>query len=151
MTSIDESISKLYEKDISEGYKNLQELEALSEKDNSLYPYIDEFISMLGSDKYVVRVRGFRLLCKQAQWDDNRRIDNAIDKIMAFLNDDKPTAVRQALKSLEDVVIHKKNLCASIKATVMTLDYSHFKDTMRPLIEKDIHSLLLLITNCKRR
>ena len=140
-------IKLLYDRDIKTEYKNLNELEALSEQSNILYPYLDKFISMLKSEKYVIRVRGFRLLCKQAKWDNDNKIDKNIEHILRAVNDEKPTAVRQALRYLGFIVPYKKELNDKIKQAVLSIDILQFKDTMQPLIEKDIKSLVQLINN----
>lgn len=142
---IRDKIRRLYEKDTKDAYANLQELEAISECKDILYAYLDEFISMLKSEKYVVRVRGFRLLCKQAKWDGGNKIDEAIEDILAAVHDEKPTAVRQALQYLEYIVPYKKGLNDRIKEAALSIDCSVLKDTMRPLIAKDIQNLVQLI------
>lgn len=142
---IKNKIHALYEKDTKEAYAVLREMEALSKQENILYPYLDEFISMLKSEKYVIRVRGFRLLCMQAKWDTNNRINEAVEDILAAVQDEKPTAVRQAIQYLGYMVPYKAELAGRIKETVLSIDCSGFKDTMRPLIEKDIHNLVQLI------
>lgn len=68
------------------------------------------FLEMIDSNKYVIRVRGFRLLCKQAKWDSENKINEKIDKILSKLDDEKPTAVRLKLKAVHDVIIYKKDL-----------------------------------------
>lgn len=145
MMDIKDRIKLLNGKDTKEAYANLRELEALSEHENILYPYLDEFISMLKSEKYVIRVRAFRLLCKQAKWDANNRINEAAEDILTTVHDEKPTAVRQAIQYLGYIVPYKAELTDRIKETVLSIDCSRFKDTMRPLIMKDIHSLVQLI------
>ena len=97
---------------------------------------------MIGSKKYVLRVRGFRLLCKQAKWDTENKIDREIESILREVDDKKPTAVRQKLKALEEIVRYKKALHSKIRDKVLSLDYLRFKDTMHSLIVKDIQSLL---------
>ena len=139
---VNERIAALYEKDTHSAYANLLALEALAEEENALYPYTGEFIAMLKSERYVVRVRGFRLLCKQAKWDEEGRINGAIDDILAALGDEKPTAVRQVLQYLTHMVPYKRELHANIRAAALSIDLSRFKDTMMPLIEKDIQALL---------
>lgn len=142
---ISEKIKLLYEKDTKIAYANLKELELLSECGDSLYSYMDEFISMLKSDKYVIRVRGFRLLCKQAKWDKSNKINESIDNILKAVHDEKPTAVRQALQYLKYVVPYKKVLNKKIKEMALSINCLQFKDTMQPLIKKDIQSLVELI------
>lgn len=145
MMEISDRIKHLYDKDTKDAYANLRELEAISEHEDILYSYLDEFISMLGSEKYVIRVRGFRLLFKQAKWDRNNKINEAIEAILAAVHDEKPTAVRQALQYLGWVVPYKVELNNRIKETALSIDCSQSKDTMQPLIAKDIQSLVKLI------
>lgn len=141
---ISDRIEHLYDKDISAAYANLREMEALSDREETLYPYCDIFLSMLKSEKYVIRVRGFRLLCRQARWDRDNKIDAAIDKILTALEDEKPTAVRQALQALEYIVIHKEGLRGKIRKAALAIDCSRYKDSMQGLIMKDISSLVRL-------
>lgn len=140
-----ETVKLLYHKDTSKAYAVLRELEALSDEEDSLYPLMGDFLAMLRSDQSVIRVRGFRLLCKQARWDSENRINGEMDRVLAALQDEKPTAVRQMLQSLEYVVPYKKELAGKIREAALAVDTTAFKDTMRPLIEKDIKRLIEVI------
>lgn len=142
---IEEMIALLYEKDTTAGYQNLKSLEAISETENTLYPYMDEWIAMLKSDQYVIRVRGFRLLCKQAKWDVDRKIEVVIDQILKALDDEKPTAVRQYLKYIQEIVTSKPNLKDKIKEKLLHLDYMKYKESMQGLIAKDIDEVMTLM------
>ncbi|MDL2258148.1 hypothetical protein LJC42_03185 [Eubacteriales bacterium OttesenSCG-928-K08] len=132
----------LEDNDTSIAYGALKELEALSDTSNVLYSHMNEFISMIDSEKYVMRVRGFRLFCKQAKWDNDNIIDSNLDSALNILSDEKPTAVRQALAALHDIVLYKKNLHGQIRRRVLEIDYLKYKDTMHSLIAKDIEDLL---------
>lgn len=138
-------LAQLSDKDSALAYNSLRELEALSEKENVLYPYFNDFLGMLDSDKYVFRVRGFRLLCKQAKWDTENKIDKAIDAVLHAVDDQKPTAMRQKIKALEDVARYKRTLRHKIKEKALSINYIHFNDTMHSLIEHDIRSLMQVI------
>lgn len=141
---ISDMMERLYDKDTRTAYVNLLEMETLSDRDDVVYPYVDVFLSMLKSEKYVIRVRGFRLLCRQARWDRDNKIDAAIDEILTALKDEKPTAVRQALHALEHIVIHKKVLRDKIREAAISIDYSRYRDSMRGLIMKDVSNLVRL-------
>jgi thioester reductase-like protein len=143
-------IQALYEKDTKETYQVLLELEKLSEENNSLYHHTDEFFEMIHSEKYVMRVRGYRLLCKQAKWDTENKFANMIDKILLEVEDEKQTAIRQKLKALEDVAKHKKELHQKIKQKITSIDCSKYRETMQSLIEKDIKNLLAIIDKKKK-
>ena len=142
---LSQRIALLYDKDTSIAYANLQGLEAISEEEDSLYCYFDDFLSMLSSEKYVIRVRGVRLLCKQAKWDGENKLNQFINRILSALDDEKPTAVRQALKALEDVAVHKKELHGKLKDKALSINFLAYKDTMHSLIQKDIRSLMQVI------
>lgn len=143
--NLDFLLSMLEEKDTSQAFEALKALEEISDGANVLYPYLDRFVEMVSSEKYVIRVRGFRLFCKQARWDVNNKVDENIDAVLVILNDDKPTAVRQALAALQDVVRHKKALIDTVRNKAMAIDYRRYKDTMHSLILRDIEKLLMVM------
>lgn len=138
-------IGMLEEKDTAKAYEALQKLEYISDATDLTYPYTDKFIEMISSDKYVLRVRGFRLFCRQAKWDKNFVLDENIDAALNILKDEKPTAVRQALKALLDIVRYKPDLRDVVKRAVSNLDYLQYKETMHSLLAKDINEVLSLI------
>lgn len=148
LESIVSLISMLEDKDTSQAYKALQELEKISDQTDLIYNYIEKFVSMISSDKYVIRVRGFRLFCKQAKWDSDNIIDENIDAALHILSDAKPTAVRQALAALLDIVRYKPDLREIVKKAVSDINYLRYKDTMHSLIAKDIEKVLSMIKEC---
>ena len=87
-------IRALYDKNAKEAYTVLLELEQLSETNGSLYDYFEEFIKMMHDDNSYIRVRGYRLLCKQARWDKLNKINQIIDEILNETEYEKPIAVR---------------------------------------------------------
>lgn len=135
----------LEEKDTSAAYKALQELEQISDETGLLYRYTEKFVNMINSDKYVIRVRGFRLFCKQAKWDKDFILDENIDAALHILQDEKPTAVRQALAAVLDIVRYKPDLREVVKKAVSDIDYQRYKETMHSLLAKDIDAALSLI------
>lgn len=138
----DELLLTLTDKDTKNAFAALKDLEKLSEKSDILYPHIQEFAGMIKSDKYVLRVRGFCLLCKQARWDKDNFINRNLAKLLTILSDEKPTAVRQALAALEEVVVYKPELHCTLRKALLSMDYLKYSDSMYPLIEKDIKKLL---------
>lgn len=140
--NIDELLPKLNDKDSSAAYKALQELEKISDETGMLYEYTDKFAAMVKSDKYVIRVMGFRLFCKQAKWDKDNKIDAIIIESLSILQDENPTAVRQALAALPDIIKYKPDLHETIKKAVESINYKRYKESMQGLIEKDIKVVL---------
>ena len=142
---LDNMIKKLEYKDDKVAYNNLLELEKLAEKSDAIYEYFDIFLEMLDNEKSFIRVRGFRLICKNAKWDKYNKIDDSIDKILQELNDEKPTSVRQCLKGIAKIVEYKKSLNNKIKEKLLKINYLNYKDSMQSLIFKDIEKILMLI------
>ena len=135
-------LSMLTAKDTKQGYGAFLELEHLSEESDDLYPYTERFAEMVSDRAWAVRCRGFRLFCKQARWDDDGVIDRCLERAMAILEDEKPTAVRLALAALLDVVPYKRELWPVIRQRVEAMDTTRYKDSMAPLIQKDMQTLL---------
>ena len=142
---LDNMIRKLEDKDDKVAYSNLLELEKFTEQSDAIYEYFDIFLEMLDNEKSFIRVRGFRLICKNAKWDKYNKIDDSIDKILQELNDEKPTSVRQCLKAIEEIIMYKTNLKYTIKEKLLKINYLNYKDSMQSLIFKDVEKILMLI------
>jgi len=145
INELEARIQMLKDKNNTVAFKASQELEQISDETGALYGYTGEFADMISSENYGVRVRGFRLFCRQAKWDKDNVIDENIDAALRILKDDKPTAVRQALAALADVVRYKPDLRETVRSAVSNINYLRYKDTMHSLIAKDIQELLELI------
>ena len=142
-------IDDLENKDDKIAYDNLLDLEKIAGQSDETYQYFDKFLFMLDNEKSYIRVRGFRLICKNAKWDKDNKIDNSIDKILVVLDDEKPTAVRQCLKAIEDIVRYKKDLNNKIKEKLLGINYLKYKESMQGLIFKDVDNVLKLINESK--
>ena len=134
-------ITGLQSKNKSEAYQLLQMLEERSEESNELYGSFEDFMDLLNSKSAFVQVRGFRLACAQARWDTEGKLEKNLDTLFAALCAAKPTAVRQCLTALQNVLRRRPELAGEIISRLDGVDLSRYKDTMRPLIEKDIQAL----------
>lgn len=141
-----ELLATLTGSDNRQAYAALQDLEAISRKSDQLLVKMPVFAEMVTSKRSFVRVRGFRLLCQQAKWDQEGELDCLLPVALAILADSKPTVLRQALAALHEVVKAKPQLRQLIVQQTATIDCSKFnQETMAPLIEKDIAELQQLI------
>ena len=111
----DSLLAVLTQKDTKQAYGTLLELERISEETDDLYPFTEQFTEMVADKAWAIRCRGFRLFCKQARWDEDGVIDRCLDRALVILEDEKPTAVRQALAALLDVVPYKRELWPAIR------------------------------------
>lgn len=137
-----EKIENLYNEDNNSAYKTLLELETITTESNELYGYFNDLLKMLNNEKTFVRVRGFRLICCLAKWDNENKINKNIDVILNELEDEKGTSVRQCLEKLNLILMYKVELTEVIEDKIRNLDVTKYKESMRVLIKKDIDYIL---------
>lgn len=137
-----EKIKNLYNEDNNSAYKTLLELETITTESNELYNYFNEFLKMLNNEKTFIRVRGFRLICSLAKWDNENKINKNIDIILKELEDEKGTSVRQCLEKLNLILMHKIELTDIIENKVRNLELTKYNESMQFLIKKDIDYIL---------
>ena len=134
-------IAGLQNKNDKEAHQLLLQLESRSAETEELYAYFEDFLGLLKGKSSYVRTRGFRLICALAQWDHENKIERNIDTLLSMLDDEKPTAVRQCLAALHNVVLYQPKLSEIIEIKLDQMDLSKYKDSMSPLIQKDIDEL----------
>ena len=109
-----------------------------SRETDKWYEYFDDFASLLHHPKSLVRNRALYLLAANAQWDRENRFDAILPDFPAHRTDEKPITARQCVKSLAQVGLAKPQYLPEILSCLQNADLSKYKDSMRPLIEKDI-------------
>lgn len=137
-----EKIKNLYNKDNNIAYKTLLELETMAIETKESYNYFNEFLEMLNNEKTFIRVRGFRLICSIAKWDNENKINKNIDIILSELEDEKGVSVRQCLEKINLILVYKTELTDIIENKLKGLDLSKYKESMQSLIKKDVDYIL---------
>lgn len=137
-------IKEITQSDDKAAYTKTKEIAAASKLSREYYSYLDDFASLLNNEKSYIRTRAFILCCSQARWDDGK-IKNILPSMFELFNDSKPTVVRQCLSAIREVVVYCPELCPQILKSVKNIDLKRYKDSMVPLIKKDIESLIELI------
>ena len=140
-----EIIQALQDKDDKRAHELSKELITLSASSAELYGLFDDFLKLLSHKSSFVRTRGFALCCAQARWDEQRKLATALPVMLSALQNEKPTAVRGCISALKDAVRHRPELGAELKKWAESFDTSKYKDSMAPLIDRDLISLLTLI------
>ena len=114
MMEIVELLRGLFDKNNKQAYACLQELEAASGQSREGYRHVDVFAEMLDSDNSYIRTRGMVLISANAQWDEDYKIDEVIDKFLRHITDVKPIMARQCIKRLPNITRHKPDLKSDI-------------------------------------
>lgn len=110
------------------------------------YEYFDAFASLLGHPKPLVRNRVLYILAANVQWDDENRFDAIFDAYLAHVTDEKLITARQCIRALAQVGMAKPQYIPRILSCFHTADLSKYKDSMCPLIEKDMQETERMLT-----
>ena len=117
-----------------------------SQETDEWYEYFDDFASLLDHPKSVVRNRALSILAANAQWDIENRFDAILDDYLDHVTDEKPITARQCIKALAQVGTSKPQYIPMILSSFKSADLSKYKDSMRPLIERDMTETEKILT-----
>lgn len=149
MMELEEWIETLQHNDAKKAYESLKLLMCQSEKDASVYPYMDVFIEMLRHENSYFRVRGLLLIAANARWDLDYKIDEVIDEYLKHIMDEKPITARKCIQALPQIAFYKPELKEVIEHALHQADPGQYRESMGPLIHKDIMEALQKIkTQC---
>lgn len=109
-----------------------------SKETDEWYAYFDDFASLLDHPKSLVRNRALYILAVNQQWDEENHFDAILDEYLAHITDAKPITARQCVKALAQIGLAKPQYIPMILSALHDADLSKYKDSMRPLIEKDM-------------
>lgn len=119
---------------------------AESKDSDRWYADFDTFVTLLSNPKSLVRNRAFYLIAANVQWDDENRFDQIISDYLSHITDEKPISARQCVKSLTQIGEAKPKYIPAILKALQEADLSKYRDSMRPLIEKDIREVFAALT-----
>ena len=112
-----------------------------SQDTDEWYEYFDTFASLLNHPNSLVRNRALYILAANAKWDDD-----ILSEYLSHITDEKPITARQCIKALAQVGIAKPQYIPRILSCFHGADLSKYKDSMRPLIEKDMKETEKILT-----
>ena len=139
-------IAKLTAKDDKYACAIADKIISESQDTDEWYEYFDAFASLLNHPKSLVRNRVLYILAANAQWDDENCFDAILEDYLAHITDEKPITARQCIKTLVQVGMAKPQYIPRILSCFHDADLSKYKDSMRPLIEKDMEETDRLLT-----
>ena len=140
-------IAKLTVKDDKYACALADKIISESQETDEWYEYFDDFATLLDHPKSLVRNRALYILAANAQWDEENRFDKIISDYLTHVTDEKPITARQCVKALSQVGVAKPQYIPRIVSCLKAADLSKCKDSMRPLIEKDIEETERILTN----
>jgi len=133
-----EIINKLTAKDDKFACALADKIIVESRECDTWYEYFDAFASLLNHPKSLVRNRALHILAANTQWDVENRFDAILPEFLTHVTDEKPITARQCIQALAQVGLAKPQYIPQILDCFHNVDLSKYKDSMRPLIEKDM-------------
>ncbi len=122
-----------------------------SRETDEWYGCFDEFAALLNHRKSLVRNRALNLLAANARWDEENRFDGIMPEYLSNVTDEKPVTARQCIKALSEVGQAKPRLIPEILSSLSGTDFSQYKDSMRPLLKKDIQETVDRLSDKDRK
>ena len=133
-----EIINKLTAKDDKFACAAADKIIAESRETDAWYEYFEAFASLLNHPKSLVRNRALHILAANARWDVEYRFDAILPEFLCHVTDEKPITARQCIHALAEVGLVKPQYIPQILSCFHNADLSKYKDSMRPLLEKDM-------------
>lgn len=131
-------VAKLTAKDDKYSCAFADKIISESNETDKWYEYFDDIAALLNHPKSLVRNRALYILAANARWDEDNRFDSIISDFLTHITDVKPITARQCIKSLVQVGQAQPQYIPMILTALHDADLSKYKDSMLPLIEKDI-------------
>ena len=111
------------------------------------YEYLDGFAALLEHPKSYVRNRALHILAANARWDAENRLDAILPAFLSHITDEKPVTARQCVQALAELGTAKPQYIPEILRSLESADLSRYRDSMRPLIERDIAGTIAALKN----
>lgn len=143
----EQAVMNLTAKDDKFAYAYAEKIISESQETDEWYEYFFEFAALLNHPKSFVRNRALYILAANAQWDEANRFDSVLPDILSHITDEKPVTARQCIRALAQVGQAKPQYIPRILSALQDADLSQYKDSMRPLIEKDIAETGKILTD----
>lgn len=117
-----------------------------SRESEEWYDYFQDFVPLLRHPKSLVRNRALTILASNAQWDTENRFDQLLSEYLSHITDEKPITARVCIQTLPELAQAKPQYIPAILRALEEAELSKYKDSMRPLIEKDIQEMKRILS-----
>lgn len=144
---IEKLVSDLHQQDSRKAYESFKILKQKSREDALVYLFLDDFIELMEHENSYFRSRGLQLIAANARWDEDNRIDEVIDEYLIHIMDEKPITARQCIQALPEIAQFKEEIKADIVKALQYAKPERYRDSMAPLVRKDIADALQKINS----
>jgi len=129
--------------DSNQAYVAFKQLRLLASEASMLDAYENDLVDMLNARRSYARTRAFLLLATNMRWiEDEPEAGRLFEKMASCLHDPKPIVVRQCVQAMPQLVATSPGLARRIVRELEEIDPSGYRDSMAPLIAKDVATSL---------
>jgi len=129
--------------DSNQTYVAFKQLRLLASEASVLDTYENDLVDMLDAKSSYARTRAFLLLATNMRWiEDEPEAGRLFEKMASCLHDPKPIVVRQCVQAMPQLVATSPGLACRIVRELEEIDPSGYRDSMAPLIAKDVATSL---------
>lgn len=139
---ISDCIARLTSKDAAGAWACTEQIAAESRESGRWAPYLTDFAALLSHKNSLVRNRAISILAANARWADKGQFDPLLEEFLRHVTDEKPITARQCIHVLPEIGLAQPHLAPRIRQVLAHADLSGYRDSMRPLILKDIMDAL---------
>jgi hypothetical protein len=134
-------VQKLIQNDNQEAFQELTRQQEICVSSNELYPYFEEYLSLLTSESSFKRIRGFRMICVLAKYDTLNLWEKHFEEIKKVFFPANGVEWRKHLESLSYLKNAKPFVFENFILFLTNFNRSALKPSMQELIEKDLDKL----------
>lgn len=142
MNEREELLARLTDRDAKAACAYADAVVAESQESDRYSTYLDDLTALLRHKNSLVRNRAISILAANARWDSKNRYDALMDEFLSHVTDEKPITARRCVQALWSISAAKPNLIPRIQSALESADLTRYRDSMQPLILKDILNVL---------
>ncbi|MCI5802103.1 MAG: SufBD protein [Oscillospiraceae bacterium] len=145
MMEISGCIARLTDKDAKAACRYMEQIVRESREDGRWAPYFTGFAQLLRHKNSLVRSRAVCILAAGARWAGEEGLEAVMDELLLHIADEKPITARQCIAALPEIAAARPRLIPRIRQALESADPGVYRDSMRPLIERDIEAAIKAI------
>lgn len=134
---VNDLVALLWAKNAEAACAAFRTLQNMSRASSCVYPHLDEFFELLEARSSLARNRAIGLIAANARWDEQGVLGAKLPQLLNHLTDDKPITARQCVQAMPEIALACPALRGAILTALDSADFSAYRDSMRPLLQKD--------------
>ena len=134
---VNDLVALLWAKNTEAACAAFRKLQDMSRVSSCVYPHLDELFELLEARSSLERNRAIGLIAANARWDEQGLLGAKLPQLLNHLTDEKTITARQCVQAMPEIALACPALRGAILTALDSADFSAYRDSMRPLLQKD--------------